>query len=398
MQTYPVSRGVPGFTFSAVLAGIKKKTGLDLGLILSQGPCPAAGVFTRNSVKAAPVLTCASKLRRGVARAVIVNSGNANACTGDQGLRSAGLTCEALAQLLQIDFKHVLPCSTGVIGVPLPHETIIRALPALISGAAPSRAPAFARSILTTDTRPKSIALQATINGRSVHMLGMAKGSGMIMPDMATMLAFIVTDAAVDTKLLAALLREEAELSFNRICVDGDMSTNDTVLVMAGGASGVSVTATSRSLQPFRAMLRRVMQELALMIVKDGEGATKLLRVAVSGARTEADAKKAALQVARSCLVKTAFFGEDFNWGRIIAAVGQSGAHCKPGRIAMHFNDIPAVHNGQAVPENRARLVRVMKKKDITLAIDLACGSKTCDVLTCDLSYEYIKINADYTT
>jgi glutamate N-acetyltransferase/amino-acid N-acetyltransferase len=282
--------------------------------------------------------------------------------------------------------------------VPLPHGTIIEALPALVRAAAPSQAPAFAHSILTTDTRTKTIALREAINGRTVHMLGMAKGSGMIMPDMATMLAFIVTDAAVDRRLLAALLREETELSFNRICVDGDMSTNDTVLLMAGGASGVAVTRTSRSLAPFRAMLRRVMQELARMIVRDGEGATKLLRVHVSGGRSAADAKKAAMQVARSCLVKTAFFGEDFNWGRIIAAVGQSGAACRPERIGMQFNGIDAVRNGQAVPENRARLVRVMKKKDITLDISLRSGSGTCDVLTCDLSCEYVKINADYTT
>ncbi len=398
MQTYPLRRGVPGFKFSAVLAGIKKKTGLDLGLIISDAPCPAAGVFTRNTVKAAPVLTCADKLKKGTARAVLVNSGNANACTGAQGLRSAALTCNALAPLLGIESRHVLPCSTGVIGVPLPHETIIAALPALASGAAASRAPEFARSILTTDTRPKTIALQATISGRTVHMLGMAKGSGMIMPDMATMLAFIVTDAAVDKKLLAVLVREETELSFNRICVDGDMSTNDTVLIMAGGASGLAVTRTSRSLAPFRAMLRRVMQDLALMIVRDGEGATKLLRVNVLGARSAADAKKAAMQVARSCLVKTAFFGEDFNWGRIIAAVGQSGAACRPERICMQFNGIDAVRNGQAVPENRTRLVRVMKKKDITLDITLHSGSSTCEVLTCDLSCEYVKINADYTT
>jgi len=398
MQMYPLRQGVPGFTFSAVLAGIKKKTGLDLGLILSDAPCPAAGVFTRNSVKAAPVLSCTAKLQDGLARAVLVNSGNANACTGEQGLRSADLTCEALAQHLGIDRNHVLPCSTGVIGVPLPHETIIKAVPALISGSSPSKAPAFARSILTTDTRTKTIALRETINGRTVHMLGMAKGSGMIMPDMATMLAFIVTDAKVENKLLASLLREEAELSFNRICVDGDMSTNDTVLLLAGGASGAAVTRASHALDKFRAMLRRVMQELALLIVKDGEGATKLLRIHVSGARTQVDAKMAAMQVARSCLVKTAFFGEDFNWGRIIAAVGQSGAVCTPERISMLFNDIPAVRNGQAVPENRARLVRVMKKKDITLAIDLACGKKACEVLTCDLSYDYVKINADYTT
>jgi len=398
MEKYPISRGVPGFRFSAVLAGIKKNTGFDLGLLLSDAPCPAAGVFTRNSIKAAPVIDCASKLKNGIAQAVLVNSGNANACTGTQGRRAASLTCESAAVLLGIYSDHVLPCSTGVIGVALPHAKIIAALPSLASGLSRTHAIAFSRSILTTDTRPKTIALREKIAGRTVHICGIAKGSGMIMPDMATMLAFIVTDAAVDKELMTSMLREETELSFNRICVDGDMSTNDSVLFMAGGKSGVRITRSSRALEPFRGMLRRVMQELALMIVRDGEGATKLLRITVCNARTDADAKRAALQVARSCLVKTAFFGEDFNWGRIIAAVGQSGAACNPERIDMHFNGIHAVRAGRAVPEIRSRLVRAMKKKEIDVTIDLGCGKRQCTVLTCDLSYDYIKINADYTT
>jgi glutamate N-acetyltransferase / amino-acid N-acetyltransferase len=398
MKKYPAHRGVPGFTFSATLAGIKKKTGFDLGLILSDAPCPVAGVFTRNSVKAAPVINCTAKVKRGVAQAVLVNSGNANACTGTQGLQSTKLTCASLADVLGIKENHILPCSTGVIGSPLPHDTIIAALPELTNNAAPGNAPSFSESILTTDTCTKTIAVREKINGRCVHVLGMAKGSGMIMPDMATMLAFIVTDADVDKTLLASLLREETEMSFNRICVDGDMSTNDTVLLMAGGRSGITVTLKSKALAPFRAMLRKVMQELALMIVKDGEGATKLLRINVSGAKTTADAKKAGLQVARSCLVKTAFFGEDYNWGRIIAALGQSGAACRPEKISIHFNTIPTVCNGQGIPENRARLVNVMKQKEITLDINLHNGRKKCGVITCDLSYDYVKINADYTT
>ena len=398
MQKYTIRQGIPGFKFSAVQAGIKKKAGLDLGLIVSEQPCAVAGVFTRNSVKAAPVMDCVKKVRSGVAQAVLVNSGNANACTGKQGLQSTAFTCSALATQLRIKKEHVLPCSTGVIGVPLPHNKIIDALPNLIFTASLSRTTQFSECILTTDTHPKTIALREIINGKDVHICGIAKGSGMIMPDMATMLAFIITDADIDASLLQTMLLEENELSFNRICVDGDMSTNDSVLIMAGGKSGVSITHNTPQSTLFRTMLRKVMQELALMIVKDGEGATKLLRIRIADARTEADAKKAAMQVARSCLVKTAFFGEDFNWGRIIAAIGQSGAVCRADTIGMHFNTILAVRHGQAVPENRNRLVKTMKKKEITIDINLGSGNKFCEVLTCDLSYDYVKINADYTT
>jgi glutamate N-acetyltransferase/amino-acid N-acetyltransferase len=398
MRTYPIRQGIPGFKFSAVLAGIKKNTGLDLGLIVSDQPCAVAGVFTRNRVKAAPVIECMKKVRHGVAQAIVVNSGNANACTGKPGLHAAELTCSALAAQLGIQKKHTLPCSTGVIGVPLPHDKIIAALPRLIAAASPKHSINFAESIITTDTCTKTIALREKINGHDVHICGIAKGSGMIMPDMATMLAFIITDAAIDACLLQTLLREENELSFNRICVDGDMSTNDSVLIMAGGKSGVAIKRNTPQYTLFRAMLRKVMQELALMIVQDGEGATKLLRINVQGARTESDAKKAAMQVARSCLVKTAFFGEDFNWGRIIAAVGQSGAACRTENISIHFDGILAVSDAQAVPKNKKRLERTMKKKEITISINLGSGSKTCDVLTCDLSYDYVKINADYTT
>jgi glutamate N-acetyltransferase/amino-acid N-acetyltransferase len=398
MEKYPIRQGVSGFKFSAALAGIKKNTGFDLGLVVSDDPCSVAGVFTRNSVKAAPVIDCIKKLKNGTAQAILVNSGNANACTGTEGMQAADCTCTALAKSLKIKKQHALPCSTGVIGVPLPHNKIISALPDLVAKASPSQAPAFAESILTTDTCTKTTALRERIDGQYVHICGIAKGSGMIMPDMATMLAFIMTDADIDASLLRTILREENELSFNRICVDGDMSTNDSVIAMAGGKSGIRIRRNSANYTVFRSMLRRVMQELALMIVKDGEGATKLLRINVQGARTETDAKKAAMQVARSCLVKTAFFGEDFNWGRIIASVGHSGAAFKPDNITMHFNNILAVRNGQAVQENQKRLVRTMKKKEIRLNIDLGFGSKNCEVLTCDLSYDYVKINADYTT
>ncbi len=398
MQKYPIRQGIPGFKFSAVQAGIKNDNVLDLGLILSEQPCAVAGVFTRNKVKAAPVLECSKKIKNGAACAILVNSGNANACTGDKGLQAADRTCSALAKQLGVKKQHILPCSTGVIGVQLPYKKINNALPELTASASPTQAASFAESILTTDTCTKTITVREKIDGNYVHVCGIAKGSGMIMPDMATMLAFIITDADIDTPLLRTMLRDENELSFNRICVDGDMSTNDSVIALAGGKSGIRIRRNSASYTAFRSMLKRVMQELALMIVKDGEGATKLLKINVVSAQTDADAKKAAMQVARSCLVKTAFFGEDFNWGRIIAAIGQSGAACKPDCISMRFNNIPAVRNGQAVPKNQKRLEQIMKKKEITLSIDLGSGSKACEVLTCDLSYDYVKINADYTT
>jgi glutamate N-acetyltransferase/amino-acid N-acetyltransferase len=399
MQTFNPKEGVPGFLFGAGLAKIKKTTGTDLGLILSDRPCAAAGAFTRNRVKAAPVVVGRNRLRTGRAQALLVNSGNANACTGERGIADARLCCSRLAAALRIRDSLVIPSSTGVIGVPLPAGKILQALPSLVRQASPGGIADFAAAIMTTDTFPKIAALRDTVAGKTIRVCGIAKGAGMIMPDMATMLAFIVTDAAVEQRLLAKLVKEHVAATFNCISVDGDMSTNDSVMVLAGGASAVPVTGTgSQACRVFSRLLHEVMHRLARMIVQDGEGATKLIRIQVRRARTAGEAKKAAMTVANSCLVKTAFFGEDFNWGRIMAALGRSGAAFAVQQVGIFFNGIQGVGNGQGIRKNIARLHKIITGKEIEITIDLNNGRHGSTVTTCDLSYEYVKINADYTT
>ena len=366
---------------------------------LSEQPCTAAGVFTRNRVKAAPVLLCQKRLRSGAARAVLVNSGNANACTGERGLRAAAATCKETAALLGIPENLVLPGSTGVIGVPLPATTITNALPRLIKSASPKGISAFADSILTTDTRQKIVARCAVISGEKIKICGIAKGSGMIMPQMATMLAFIITDAAIERSVLSALLKKTSEETFNRISVDGETSTNDMVLALASGkAKRMIRSEDSPAGKQFSRMLYEVMRELALMVVRDGEGATKLVAVRVQNAGTVEDARRAAFRVANSPLVKTACFGGDYNWGRIMAALGMSGAAFNPDRTDIYINNLLAVKNGQAVSGKSRRLENSFKKKQIDIAIDLHNGKKNYEVFTCDLSYDYVKINASYKT
>jgi len=398
MKPFSAKKGVPGFLFSGISSGIKK-AGKDLGLIMSATPFSVAGVFTKNRVKAAPVLLCKKRVANGTVQAVLANSGNANACTGRQGATAAAKTCAAVAGRLGIHENLVAPCSTGVIGVPLPVPSIVHHLPALITNASSAGIPDFAEAIMTTDSFPKIVTLQHTVDEKTVKMCGIAKGAGMIMPDMATMLAFVVTNAAVDRRLLGAMLKSQVNETFNRITVDGDMSTNDTVLVLANGCSESRVgTRGSKAGRACEEMLHRVMKKLALMIVKDGEGATKLLTITVHGAKTQTDAKKSCFAVANSNLVKTAFFGEDFNWGRIMGALGSSGAVFDPAKVALYFNDIPAVSHGMGVLKNSARLKRAVKKRSINVKIDLSNGTHSFEVATCDLSYDYVRINADYTT
>lgn len=398
MKRFPARQGVPGFRFGATAAGIKKPGVRDLGLILCDTPCTAAGVFTRNRVKAAPVLVARQRLRAGTARALLANSGNANACTGARGRQDALATCRALAAALHIPARLTLPCSTGVIGVPLPVARIEAALPALINSVAPTGISDFADAILTTDTTRKIVAVQDTIGGRTVKLCGIAKGSGMIMPDMATMLAFFVTDAALTPQAAGNLLTAHTAQTFNRISVDGDMSTNDSAILLAGGTGPDCSRPGSAAGGMFESLLQAVMSELARMIVRDGEGATKLITVSVIGARSDREARNAAAQVGNSCLVKTAFFGEDFNWGRIMAALGSSGARFSADRVELRFNRVTAVRQGQGVPQNYPRLRKIMKDAEIELAIDLQAGSGRGQCLTCDLSYDYVRINAEYTS
>lgn len=390
---------VQGFLAAAVKAGIRYADRLDLAMIYSATPAVAAGVFTTNKVKAAPVLLDQERLRGGRAQAVLVNSGNANACTGQEGLDLAVATSEMAAQQLGIDPALVQVASTGVIGQPLNSEPFARAMPALVAALSADGFAAFSQAIMTTDLVPKTSQVQVEIDGVAVNILGITKGSGMIMPNMATMLCFVVTDANIDQAVLDALLTAAVDRSFNRITVDGDTSTNDMVLVMANGAAGnTAITELgSPAAELFGAALLQVCKDLALKIVADGEGATKLVTVRVSGARSEQEAVSAARTIANSALVKTAFFGEDANWGRIICALGRSEAQFTEGNVAISFDQVRLVEGGRFVGGDiEAAATAVLKQAAFTVLVELGEGSAEGEVYTCDFSYDYVKINADY--
>jgi glutamate N-acetyltransferase/amino-acid N-acetyltransferase len=389
---------VPGFRFAATAAGIKKPGVPDLSLMVADAPAAAAGVFTRNRVKAAPVLLCRERLRKGSAQAILVNAGNANACTGAAGLAVARETCRAAANLLNIPERLVLPSSTGVIGAPLPGDRIIQALPPLVAGLNPDGLGDAARAIMTTDTRPKASLVQGKIDGRDFTLAGIAKGAGMIHPDLATLLVFIFTDAAASPKVLKTLLRQALPTSFNRITVDGDTSTNDTILLLASGLAGnAPIEAPGPAMTTLGEALNQVMGELAWQVVADGEGARHVYRVAVQGAATPAEAKKAALTVATSPLVKTAMAGEDVNWGRIMAALGRAGARFEPSRVEIAFGGQRVVQNGRGLgPEAEAAAQQVIKSGAFTVTINLNNGEFADYYDTCDFTEDYIRINADY--
>lgn len=389
---------VKGFKASVIEAGIKKRGGLDLALIFSEREASAAGVFTGNKVKAAPILVSQENIKTGRARAIIANSGNANACTGEAGLQSSRFTTERIARELGIGPEQVLVASTGVIGAPLNTELIGKAIPELVKGLSPEAVPRVVEAIMTTDSFPKLSVFEGKAGGKQYKVVGMAKGAGMIMPDMATMLCFIITDIAVDpTRLNEALVWGVAR-TFNRISVDGDMSTNDTVLVLANGAAG-NDNLSSDDFQDFRAGLTKVMDELSTMVVKDGEGATKLIRIAIKGAATPAEALTAARTVANSALVKTAFYGSDPNWGRIMAALGRSGIRMREEGVTIWVDDVKIVEKGMgrgAEPE--ARAAEKMKGEAFSVTVDLHEGEFEDHITTCDLTHEYVTINADYRT
>lgn len=391
---------IKGFQFSAVEAAIKKPGRLDLALIVSEVPAVVAGVYTTNAVKAAPVILDQERTKNGTCRAIVVNSGNANACTGPVGMADAREMTRLVAEGLGTAEEEVLVCSTGVIGVPLPMERMRAGIPLLVQGLGAGTLDDVARAIMTTDTFPKLEVRTGSAGGKEYTIAGIAKGAGMIMPNMATMLAFIVTDAAVDPAWLRTVFAAGVDRSFNAITVDGDTSTNDTALIMANGAAGTPVlSAGSDGAADFVRLLDEVLLALAKLIVKDGEGATKFVEIAVKGARSDADAKRAAMAVANSCLVKTAFFGQDANWGRIFAAVGYSGAEVDPDRAELFFDDVQMVRNGVFVGgDAEARGTEVLKKKEFSVAVDLHLGAGEATVYTSDLSYDYVKINADYRT
>ncbi len=389
---------VSGFQFSGVSAGIKKDGKKDLGLIYSEVPAQVAGLFTTNRVKAAPVLMDMKRIKSGCCQAILINSGNANACTGEQGIRDVLKISKLLARRMAIQEKFILLSSTGVIGVPLPVKKIEQNLSKLIEGLSPEGWMNVVEAIMTTDTHPKMARTTFKIKGRRVTLCGMIKGAGMIRPNLATMLSFLVTDAHMHHLLLQEMLREAAEVSYNRITIDGETSTNDTVLLLANGKAGHPILhRMDREAMIFQRKLFEICQRLAEQVVKDGEGATKLVEIVIRGARSRSDAQKAAYAIAHSPLVKTAFFGEDANWGRILCALGHCRISLNPNRIDVFFNRTPIVKNGMSAGLSyETKAAEVMKQRSFKLTVDLHQGKSEFSLLTTDLSLDYVKINASY--
>jgi glutamate N-acetyltransferase/amino-acid N-acetyltransferase len=387
-----------GFRAAAVSAGIKATKRLDLALLVSDRPATAAAVFTTNKAQAAPVLISREHLARtgGTARAVIVNSGCANACTGDDGLRVAREMAAEAATAVGCTADQVLVASTGVIGVALDIAKIRAAMPAATAALAGDQGSAAAQAIMTTDPFPKEAAARITLAGGEVTIGGMAKGSGMIEPMMATMLGFVTTDAAVPHPLLERALKEVVDDTFNAITVDGECSTNDCVMLLANGASGVTIDDASYA--TFADALRTVCLRLALGIVRGGEGATKLITVSVTGAATEAEARQAAKAIANSPLVKTAIHGGDPNWGRLIAVAGRAGVAFELSRAAVTVGSTVLFLDGRPYDDAAPEAAEYLKNADINVTVHLGAGSAASTVWTCDLSAEYVRINADYRT
>ena len=394
----PLDYKVSGFLFSGIGAGIKKNGKRDLGLIYSEVPAQVAGLFTTNAVKAAPVLLDRARLKRGLCQAIVVNSGNANACTGSRGLADAKRMASFVAKQLGIEEGLVFSSSTGVIGSPLPINKIEAGIPELVDHLSPEGWMSAVEAIMTTDTFPKVEVATCRIKGKQVKLCGMVKGAGMIRPSLATMLSFLVTDAHIKASLLQRMLEKAAEASYNRITVDGETSTNDTVLLLANGkADHPCLNRMGRDGEAFQSMLSKVCRSLAERVVKDGEGATKFVEIVIRGARNMKDAKQAAYAIAHSPLVKTAFFGEDANWGRILCALGYSGTPIDPNRIDVFFGKAPIVRNGMGVGvRSEEKAGQILKNKSFKVTVDLHQGKSEFSVLTSDLSIDYVKINASY--
>ena len=388
-----------GFTAAGVRAGIKKNGNLDVAVIYSEKEAAVAGVFTQNQVAAAPVRVSKIVVNTGTAQAVVANAGCANACTGEQGLRDAEKMCKITAKELNCRDDSVIVASTGVIGVTLPMEKMEAGIKAAVKELSKEGSVNAGNAIITTDTYSKTCATEVTIGGKEVRFGVIAKGSGMIQPNMATMLCFITTDVNIDQKLLQEALSEITEVSFNMISVDGDMSTNDMVTILANGmADNPKITEKGEDYEKFYATLKTICIELSKKIAADGEGATKFLTIHVHGAESFADAKQVGMSVAKSPLVKTAFFGEDPNWGRVICAVGYSGVKISPEKTIIKFGNVPVYAHSVGAEFDNAALRKVMAEHDILIDIDLGEGEAETTVYSCDLSYGYVKINGEYTT
>jgi glutamate N-acetyltransferase/amino-acid N-acetyltransferase len=389
-----------GFSAVGIHCGVKKAK-KDLALVVSAVPAATAATFTTNRVVAAPIIVCREHLRDSpLTRAIVVNSGNANACTGERGMADARLMALTAAEALGIEPREVLVSSTGVIGQYLPIEKICAGIRAAAAAIRPGGGPDAAEAIRTTDTFTKEIAVQTAVAGVPVVVGGMAKGSGMIAPNMATMLAFVTTDASVAPALLERTLRDVVERSFNRISVDGETSTNDMVTLQANGEAGNPAlhTTADPGYAEFRGALEHVLVRLSKMIVVDGEGATKFVEINVRGAADERSAVQAARAVANSALVKTALHGEDANWGRILAALGYSGVAFDPAEVEISFGDLPVLRRNYQIDFSEERAKEILSRREIAITIGLHQGTASASFWTCDLSKAYVDINANYRT
>lgn len=390
---------VPGFRFAGVACGIKESKKKDLALIFSERPATAAALFTNSRVKSASVIVGKKRIRRAKVQAVVVNSGNANACTGKRGLRDAERMCRETALRLKIDAALVVPSSTGLIGVPLPMDKVSAGIKNAATRLSPHSLLQAAEAILTTDRSTKVSVASCFLGKKRVVVVGMVKGAAMIAPNMATMLAYILTDATVEPVCLRRILRRAADETFNCVTIDGDTSTNDTVLLLANGVAGnlpvISGTKEERLL--FKAV-HKVAEELALKLIKGGEGTTKVVEIKVEGARSVSDARKVALSVANSKLVKTAFYGADPNFGRIVMAIGYAGVPVDPDKIDVSFNGVKVVKKGVGLNFNERQASRVLSRPSFRVRIALHQGKESISVWTSDLSYEYIRINSAYRT
>jgi len=391
---------VPGILAGGVVAGIKPSGKKDLALVYSSTPARAAAVFTSNQVKGAPVLVSSEHVRGGQAQAIVASSGCANVCTGEQGIADAREMTQIVGDLLRIPAGHVLVAATGVIGIPLPMDKIRAAMPNLVKSLSPQGGKAAAEAIMTTDTHPKEAAVRIEIGGRPVTIGGIAKGVAMLEPHLATMFCFVASDAAIARGALAPVLKRSVDRSFNRTTVDSDQSTSDTVAILANGlAENTPLETGSRGIRQFAAGVDAVMTKLARMLVKDGEGATKLVTIAVRGAANAKDALHAARAVGNSPLVKTAINGQDPNWGRIMMALGKSPAKVDQTKVAIAFDDEPLVERGMQKEGVRLERIReIMGLSEYQISIDLGLGRGEDRVWTCDLSEEYVRLNAKYTT
>lgn len=388
-----------GFLAGSASCGIKKSGKTDLALLFSAAPCITAGTFTTNKVKSGSVVLCIQRIKEGVAQAVVVNSGNANCCVGKKEIKDAEEITGLVARALNLKSESVLMASTGIIGRPLPVDKIKKGIKGLVEDLSGDNGTCFAKAIMTTDTVHKEIAVEINIKGKIVKVAGAVKGAGMICPNMATMLAFFTTDAAIEKQAIKQAFRESVYDSFNRITIDGDMSTNDSAVMFANGMAGNSVIKKdTRDYAVFLDAVKFVTKELSRKIVLDGEGATRFIEIIVKGAETEKKAELAARRIAESSLVKTMIAGGDPNWGRIAAACGASKADIDPERMDIYFGKVLVMRGGAGANASKELLLNIFKKKEIPIIVDLKSGNKSSRVWTCDFTEEYVRINAEYET